>query len=341
MIRRPAGSLALIIGLALAGIVLLAAMSASVMLGVRAFSPVEVWQAYSRFDGSNEHLIITTSRVPRALLAAAVGASLAVAGAVMQAVTRNELASPSVLGINAGASLSAVAAIVWIGPSLSMDVMIRFALVGAAVAAIIVYALGLAGGSRLEPVRLTLAGSTIAAFAASLTSGLILVNNRSLDDALFWMLGSVSGRKLEHLEQVFPYMAAGWLLAGTIAVSLNVLALGEDNAKGLGLRMRLVQGTAAAAVILLAGGSVAAAGPIAFVGLIVPHLCRSFTGPDHRWLLPWCAMTGALLLVAADLASRYVLMPKEMPVGIATALLGVPFLIYIARRRKHASTSIG
>ncbi|WP_258525842.1 iron ABC transporter permease [Paenibacillus sp. YN15] len=327
-------------GLALVVLALLAAMAASVMLGVRMFGFGQVWQAYSRFDGSNGHLIITTSRVPRTLLAAAVGASLAVAGAVMQAVTRNDLASPSVLGINAGASLCAVAALVWLGPSLTMNGMIRFALGGAAASAAVVYALGLTGGNRLEPARLTIAGSTIAAFAASLTSGLILLNNQSLDDALFWMLGSVSGRKLEHLEQVFPYMAAGWLLAGLIAESLNVLTLGEDNARGLGLRLRLVQAIAALSVILLAGSSVAAAGPIAFVGLMVPHLCRFFTGPDHRWLLPWCAAAGALLLVAADLLSRFVLMPKEVPVGITTALIGVPFLIYVARRRKHARTGI-
>lgn len=337
--RRLAGGRALLLGLIGSAVLLLAAVAASVTLGVRSFGLGDVWLAYSGFDGSSEHLIITTSRVPRALLAAAVGASLAVAGAVMQTLTRNELASPSVLGINAGAALAIVTALTLVGSSLAMDRLIWIALGGAAAAAALVYVLGLSAGSRLDPVRLTLAGATIAAFAASLTMGMILPSNRPLDDALFWMLGSISGRKLEHLEQVLPYMALGWLLAGAIAASLNVLLLGEDNAKGLGMRLRLVQGTAAAAVVLLAGSSVAAAGPIVFVGLIVPHLCRAITGTDHRWLLPWCAVIGALLLVSADVLSRFVLTSAEVPVGVVTALIGVPFLIHIARRGAHAHPS--
>ena len=326
------------LGLACGGVLLLAAIAASVMLGVRSFGMADIWLAYSRFDGSNEHLIITTSRVPRALLAAAVGASLAVAGAMMQTLTRNALASPSVLGINAGAGLAVVAALTLLGSPPAMSGMIWIALGGAAAAAGLVYVLGLSAGSRLDPMRLTLAGATIAAFASSLTMGMILPSNQPLDDALFWMLGSVSGRKLEHLEQVLPYMAAGWLLAGLIAALLNILLLGEDIAKGLGMRLRLVQAAAAVAVILLAGSSVAAAGPIVFVGLVIPHLCRAVTGTDHRWLLPWCAVMGALLLVAADLLSRFVLMPREVPVGVVTALIGVPFLIHVARRGKHAHT---
>lgn len=323
----------LLAGLICGLLLLMMVLLASVMFGTRQFSPQDIWQAYFQFDQSNEHLIIKTSRVPRTLLAAAIGASLAIAGAIMQTLTRNELASPSVLGINAGAALAVVAALTLSSVSLPLAQMVWLALGGAAAAAIVVYVLGLASGNRLDPMRLTLAGATIAAFATSMTMGMILPGNRPLDDALFWMVGSVSGRKLEHLEQVLPYLLSGWLLAAVLAVSLNVLTLGEEQAKGLGLRLALVQLMAAAAVIMLAGSSVAAAGPVVFVGLIVPHLCRAITGTDHRWLLPYCAVVGALLLSGADLLARFVLMPKEVPVGLITALLGVPFLIHIARRR--------
>jgi iron complex transport system permease protein len=325
----------LLAGLATGVAVLLFVMLISVLRGIQSFGVRELWQAYALFDGSNEHLLITTVRMPRTLIAAAVGASLAMAGVIMQVLTRNQLASPSVFGINAGASLCVVAALVLYGSSLTIGGMIPIALAGAAITAVIVFVLGSLGGGKLDTTRLTLAGASIAAFSASLTSGLILLNGQALDDALFWMIGSVSGRKLEHLQQVLPYMSLGWLLSLGIAPSLNVMALGDDNAKGLGMRLKLVQSLGAAAVILLAGSSVAAAGPIAFVGLMVPHVCRAIAGEDHRWLLPYSAVAGALLLVGADLLSRFVLIPREVPVGIATALLGVPFLIAIARRRKH------
>jgi iron complex transport system permease protein len=319
------------------GLVLLAAlMLASVLFGIHQFSIRELWAAYSQFDGSNDHLILRTTRVPRAFIAAAVGACLAVAGAVMQALTRNPLASPSVFGVNSGASLFIVIGLVAFGPLLTLGNMIWIAFAGAACTSAFVYALGTSGRSAFEPIRLTLAGAAVAAFASSVTSGLILINKQSLETALFWMIGSVSGRQLEHLLIVLPYMLIGLVLAASLAGSLNLMALGDDSARSLGQRMMLTRMLAGLSVVLLAGSSVAAAGPIAFVGLVVPHLCRSFTGPDHRWLIPYCALGGALLLVAADLASRFILMPKEVPVGVATALIGVPFLIHVARRREHA-----
>lgn len=319
------------------GLVLLAAlMLASVLFGIHQYNLRDLWVAYSQFDGSNDHLIIRTTRVPRVLIAAAVGACLAVAGAVMQALTRNPLASPSVFGINSGASLFIVIGFVAFGPLLTLGNMIWIAFAGAACTSAFVYMLGAGGRRAFEPIRLTLAGAAVAAFASSVTSGLILINKQSLETALFWMVGSVSGRQLEHLLIVFPYMLTGLIIAMSLAGSLNLMALGDDSARSLGQRMLLTRMLAALAVVLLAGSSVAAAGPIAFVGLVVPHLCKSFTGPDHRWLIPYCALGGALLLVAADLASRFLLMPKEVPVGVATALIGVPFLIHVARRREHA-----
>ncbi|MFF2479933.1 FecCD family ABC transporter permease [Paenibacillus sp. NPDC058071] len=309
-------------------------MLCSTLFGLQAFSLSQLWEAYSRFDGSNEHLILTTARVPRTLIAALVGAGLAVAGAVMQVLTRNPIASPSTFGVNAGAVLFIVIGLTTLGSSLTMTGMVWLAFIGAVVTSAVVYGLGMQGGG-FEPIKLTLAGACMAAFAASITSGLILLNKESLDSALFWMIGSVSGRNLEHLTMVLPYMATGLILALTLAGSLNIMALGDDGAKSLGQRLGLTRALAAAAVVLLAGSAVAAAGPIAFIGLIVPHLCRALVGNDYKWLLPYCAAAGALLLVTADLASRFLLDAKEVPVGVATAVIGVPFLIHAARRRKH------
>ncbi|SFE69546.1 iron complex transport system permease protein [Paenibacillus algorifonticola] len=317
-------------------VILLICMLASVLFGLQQFGLKDLWLAYSQFDGSNEHLILTHTRMPRTLIAAVVGASLAVAGAIMQVLTRNPLASPSIFGINSGAVLFIVVGLALFGSSLTMSTMIGLAFAGAAVTAVFVYALGMQGGGGFEPIRLTLAGACVAAFASSVTSGLILINKQSLESALFWMVGSVSGRELNHLVMVLPYIIAGLLLAFLLSGSLNVMALGDENAKGLGQRLMLIRLLCTAAVVLLAGSAVSAAGPIAFIGLVIPHLCRALVGNDHRWLIPYCAVAGALLLVTADLLSRFVLLPKEVPVGVATALIGVPFLIHVARRKKYA-----
>ncbi|WP_239617648.1 FecCD family ABC transporter permease [Cohnella mopanensis] len=323
-------------GLAFGVILLLISMVISILFGLHRFDINDLWQAYRHFDGSNEHLIITTTRVPRALIAAAVGASLAIAGAIMQVLTKNPLASPSLFGINSGAVLFIVIGLAAYGSSLTMSGMIWIAFAGAAITSLFVFTLGVQGTGGFDSIKLTLAGASVAAFASSITSGIILINKDSLDSALFWMVGSVSGRKLDHLVIVAPYLAIGLLIALLLSGSLNVMALGDDSAKSLGQRMMLVRMLSALAVVLLAGSAVSAAGPIAFVGLIVPHLCRSIVGNDHRWLLPYCALSGAVLLVIADIVSRFVLMPKEVPVGVTTALIGVPFLIYVARRRRHA-----
>lgn len=325
-----------VIGLSAGILLLLSCMMASVMLGLQQFSLRDLWMSYTQFDGSNEHLIITRTRVPRALIGAAAGISLAIAGAMMQVLTKNAMASPSVLGINSGAVLFIVLSMAVFGSGMTLGSMVWIAFAGAALTAILVYVLGSRGRGGFEPIKLTLAGASVAAFATSVTSGLVLVNKQSLDQALFWMIGSVADRKLEHLLVVLPYLSIGWLLSFALSGSLNLLALGDEIAKGLGGRIALIRLISAAAIVMLAGGSVAVAGPIAFIGVIVPHLCRYLVGNDHRWLLPYCAIAGGILLVGADLASRFVIMPKEVPVGVATALLGVPFLIYAARRRHYA-----
>ncbi len=158
------------------------------------------------------------------------------------------------------------------------------------------------------------------------------MNEKALEEVLFWLAGSVAGRKLELLTAVFPYLAAAWIGTLLLARHVNILMMGDDVAKGLGQRTNLIKAAAALLVVLLAGGSVAVAGPIGFIGMMVPHMARALAGVDHRWLLPYCALLGGILLLMADIGARYVLMPREVPVGIVTALLGVPFFIYIARR---------
>lgn len=319
--------------LAAAAVLLVVCISISILFGYHSYSFQQLWQAWYQFDGSNEHLLIRTVRIPAALIGAAVGASLAVAGALMQVLTKNPLASPSVLGINAGAVLAVVIVLTAAGFQFSFGQMIWIAFAGAAVTSICVILLGASGRGGFRVVKLTLAGAAFAAFASSITSGIMLLNDRSLDELLFWTVGSVSGRKLEQLTAILPYLAVGWLIALALGRSFNIMAMDDDIAKGLGQRTWLIRGLTLLAVVLLAGGSVALAGPIAFIGLMVPHIGRFLFGANHFWLIPFCMLGGALLLVAADILSRFVLMPKTVPVGVTTALLGVPFLIYLARRR--------
>lgn len=321
-------------GLALGILLLLSLLVASTLVGVKLYSWSTLTEAYTAFNGGNDHLILRTSRVPRALIAAAVGASLAVAGALMQALTRNPLASPSLFGLNAGAGLAIVVAASFFGAA-TMNAYMWIAFAGAAVSAFAVYTLGSSGRGGASPVNLTLAGAAITAFASSLMSGILLGNNKAFDQVLFWLVGSVANRELSMLTAVLPYLAAAGAAALIIAAPLNILMMGEDVAKGLGQRTALVKLVASCAVVLLAGGSVAIAGPIGFVGIVIPHIGRFFVGNDHRWLIPYCAVLGGILLVAADIASRFIVMPSEVPVGVLTAIIGVPFFVMIARRGHH------
>ncbi|MFJ7831322.1 FecCD family ABC transporter permease [Peribacillus sp. NPDC097197] len=288
-------------------------------------------ESFTHFDYSNEHMIIQSVRLPRAFIAAAVGASLAVSGVLMQTLTKNPLASPDILGVNAGASMAIVLAVTFIGIN-NLQAFTWIAFLGAAIAAIGVYAIGSAGGEGLTPMKLTLAGAATAALFASLTQGLLVSNETALEQVLFWLAGSVSGRKLENLTAVLPYLVVGWILAQLLSGKMNVFSMGEDVAKGLGLKTILLKLVMGLVVILLAGGSVAIAGPIGFIGIVIPHLTRYLVGTDHRWAVPFAALLGAILLLASDIASRYIMMPREVPVGIMTAIIGTPFFIYIARK---------
>lgn len=287
--------------------------------------------AFTDFNGTNEHIVIQSVRLPRALIASAIGASLAISGVLMQTLTKNPLASPDIFGVNAGAGLAVVTGVTVFGIS-NLQVFTWLSFLGAAIAAISIFMIGSMGRGGLTPMKLTLAGAAMTAMVASLTQGLLVSNEALLEQVLFWLAGSVSGRSLDNLVAVLPYLAVGWVLALIMSGKMNVLSMGEDVAKGLGLNIVLLKLVLGLAIILLSGGSVAVAGPIGFIGIVVPHLTRSIVGIDHRWLIPFSGLFGAVLLIAADVISRYILMPREVPVGVMTAIIGTPFFIYIARK---------
>jgi iron complex transport system permease protein len=319
------------VGLFIAIIVLLLLMAASIVYGYTDTTWKMAIDALTNFDGSNEHIIIQSVRIPRAFIAAAVGASLAISGVLMQTVTKNPLASPDIFGVNAGAGVAVVIAVtVFSVGSLQLFTWLSF--FGAAVAAISVYAIGSVGREGLTPMKLTLAGAAMTALFASFTQGILVLNEAALEQVLFWLAGSVAGRSLDNLIAVLPYLIGGWIISLIIATKMNVLSMGEDVAKGLGLNTALLKITIGIVVILLSGGAVAVAGPIGFIGIVVPHLTRSIVGIDHRWVIPFSGLLGGVLLLAADIASRYILMPQEVPVGVMTAIIGTPFFIYIARK---------
>lgn len=328
MIRSNAGkSAVLILGL----LILILSILSSILFGLTHITWRMVIDAFTHFDGSNEHLVIQTARVPRALIATAVGASLAVAGALMQAITRNPLASPDILGVNSGAGFFVVLAVTLFSIS-SLKTISWLAFLGAGVTALVVYFLSSLGREGLTPIKLTLAGAALAALFSSFTQGVLLLKEKAIEEVIYWLAGSVEGRKLEYLASVFPYIVIGLILAFMLAKHINILAMGEDMAKGLGQRTGVVKFFALLVIVFLAGSSVAVAGPISFIGLIVPHIVRSIVGSDHRWIIPYSAVLGGILLLLADIGARFVIMPKEVPVGAMTALIGTPFFVYLARR---------
>lgn len=293
------------------------------------------WDSFFYFDGSNEHIVLQTVRLPRAVIAASVGACLAVAGVLMQTLTKNPLASPGVFGINAGAGFAVVVAVTVFQVS-NLQAYTWIAFLGAAFAAFGVYVVGSLGREGLTPMKLTLAGAAMAAMFSSLTQGLLVHNESALEQVLFWLAGSVQGRKLESLVAVLPYIAVGLLVSYLLSSKLNLLSMGDDVAKGLGLKVGFIKLLSALCIILLAGSAVAVSGPIGFVGVVIPHIARSIVGVDHKWVIPFSAGLGGVLLLAADISARYIVMPEEVPVGVMTAVIGTPFFIYIARKGFNA-----
>ncbi|WP_029430009.1 iron ABC transporter permease [Blastococcus sp. URHD0036] len=306
--------------------------AASVAIGSRGVGWSDILAALGGSSDTIEEAAVT-KRIPRTVLAVLVGGALGLAGAVMQGVTRNPLADPGVLGINMGASLAVVAGLAWFG-LFSATSIIFSAIFGAALAAVFVYAVGSLGRGGPTPLKLALAGAATSAALTSFITAIALPRGDIAANVQSFQVGGVGGATFANITPVLPFLAAGLLISLLSARSLNSLALGDELAAGLGERVALARGLAALGSVLLCGAATAVAGPIWFVGLVVPHLCRLLVGVDHRWLLPFSALTGAGLLVASDVIGRIVARPSELDVGIITALVGAPFFIAVVRRQK-------
>lgn len=325
------GNFRKILGVAVAILILAYLSYASLVFGVIDTSWQTAIDAYTHFNGTNEHIVIKEVRVPRVLNALTVGFSLGIAGCLLQSLTRNPVADVELFGLNAGAALFVVFAVTFIGIS-SLTQFTWIAFLGSAVAGLIVYLLGSFGRDGLTPVKLTLAGAAITALSGSIRHGMMVLNEKATDEVLFWLAGSVGGRKLEYLAAVFPYMLIAWAGAFLLARPIQTLLMGDDVAKGLGQRTLLVKMGIGAIIVLLSGSAVAVAGPIGFVGLVTPHLARFFVGISTGWRILYSGLLGSILLLVADIAARFVAMPSEVPIGVMTALIGIPFFIYVARK---------
>lgn len=327
VLPRRAGSTAAAAVIAVAAVVVVGI--ASVLIGSKPISPAVVLDSTHPLHG------IADARIGRTALGLAVGAALGLAGACMQGLTRNPLADPGILGINAGASFAMVIAIGFLGIS-DLSGYIYFAFVGAALAAVLVHAVASFGRDGATPMKIAIAGAAITAALSSWTSAVLLVDRRTMEVFRFWAVGTVGGRGFDVLLVGLPFLLVGATLALCGARILNTLALGDDLARGLGrsvVRDRLLVG---AAFVLLAGTATALAGPIAFVGLIIPHMVRSLVGSDYRRVLPFSMAYGAVLAVAADVLGRIIVPPVEVQVGIMTAVVGVPVFLMLIRRGRMA-----
>ncbi|MGN6273602.1 MAG: FecCD family ABC transporter permease [Protaetiibacter sp.] len=330
ILRRPAAVRVAWLLVALG--VLLALCLASLAIGARVVSAEEVIAALTG-DSTTIGAAAVTARIPRTVLALLVGAALALSGTTLQAVTRNPLADPGILGLSMGASLAVVCGIAFLGLSDPVATLV-VAIIGSSATGVAVYAVGSLGRDGATPLKLALAGAATAAALGSLVSAVVLPRAQSLTTFRFWQIGGVGGAVWDRIALVLPALALGVILVLLCARGMNSLALGDDVAAGLGENVGRTRIVSAAGAFILCGAATAIAGPIGFVGLIVPHLCRLLIGTDHRWLLPASALVGAGLLTAADVVGRVVARPDEIEVGIVTALIGAPVFIAIARRRK-------
>lgn len=327
--RQRRGSAAMLVALV---VVLLAVVLVSLAIGSRATAPGTVLRVLFAPDDSDASRVVHTLRVPRTLLMIIVGIALGMAGALMQGHTRNPLADPGLLGVEAGAALAVVIAVMLFG----IDDLAGygwFALVGAGVASVAVFAIGSTRNGP-DPVSLVLAGAAVTALLAAFTQAIIVRDAGTLDAYRFWVVGSASGRDLGVFWHVLPFIAAGVLLAMASTPGLNVLQLGDDVAAALGLDPRRHKALGIAAVMLLTGGATAACGPIGFVGLVVPHVARRLGGVDYRWVVPYSGLLGGIGLTLADVIGRVVVPPSELQVGIVTALVGGPAFVILVRRSR-------
>jgi iron complex transport system permease protein len=329
-VTRPLG---LVIGLV--GVMVVALIS--LRLGTLPLSTDDVWNALFHYDSTSyNQTVIRSLRLPRTVIALGVGGALAVAGATMQAVTRNPLAEPSILGVSSGASFAIVTAYYY-GKLTEAYEYVWFAFIGALVASALVFAVGAFGREGATPVKLALAGVVVSSLLSAWTSALLLLDQETFDVVRFWFAGSVAGRELNVFWTVAPFLLGGSLACILMGYQLNVLSLGDEAARGLGMQMGRTRLICAVLVVFITGAAVSAAGPIGFVGLATPHMVRSVIGPDYRWVLPFSLVFGAIFLLSADIIGRVLMRPGEIQVGIVTAVVGAPFLIYLARQRSVAN----
>jgi iron complex transport system permease protein len=326
--RRLSRAVGLVIGVA--GILL--ATLLSLRIGSLDVSTADAWDAIFHFNpDSYEQTVVRALRVPRTAVALAVGASLAVAGAVMQGVTRNPLADPFILGVSSGASFALVTAIYFLGITAPAG-YIWFAFAGALAASVLVLLIGSAGRDGPTPVKLALAGVVVSAALGAWTSALLLLDEETFDVVRFWVAGSVVNRDMGTFLLVLPFLLGGAFACILLGHQLNVLTMGDETASALGMRAGRTRLICSLLVVVITGAAVAVAGPIGFVGLAIPHMVRAITGPDYRWVLPMSFLFGAIFLVAADIVGRVVAGPGELEVGIVTAFVGAPFMVMLTRR---------
>jgi iron complex transport system permease protein len=322
-------------GLAVACALLAAGVLLSLAVGARSIAPGDVLSALLGTGSGPDAAVVRELRVPRTLLAICVGAGLGVSGALMQGLTRNPIADPGLLGVNAGASAAVVTAIALVGVSTPVG-FLPFAFAGAAVATTLVYLVASAGRGGATPVRLALAGAALSAALGSYTYGISLTDPELAQDYNQWAVGTLGNRGWDQLAPVWPAVVLGLLVAAAIARPLNALALGDDTARALGAHAGRTRVAGGVAITLLCGAATAAAGPIAFVGLVVAHGARAICGPDQRWLIAYCAVLGPALVLLADVVGRVIVRPGELEVGLVLAIIGVPAFVALVRRRRVA-----
>ncbi|WP_454327664.1 FecCD family ABC transporter permease [Streptomyces glaucescens] len=320
------------VGLLVSAVILVVVALASIAIGARGLSADQVWHGLFEDSGTYGDIVVA-DRLSRTVLGLLAGAALGLAGAVLQALTRNPLADPGLLGINAGASAAVVTATTFLGVT-SLSGYVWFAFCGAAAVGALVWFLG--GSRGATPVRLALAGTAISAALYGYLQAMMIFDEAALGVMRFWTVGSLTSATNENILQVLPFMVAGMVLALGLARPLNAMAMGDDTAKALGANLNRTRVLAMLAATVLCGSATAACGPIVFVGLMVPHVVRSFTGPDLRWILPYAAVLSPVLLIGADVIGRVVARPAEIQVGIVTAILGGPVFIFLVRRRRTA-----
>ena len=317
----------------LASVVLLVLVAlASIAVGAKELSLEQVWHGLFADTGTYGDVVVA-DRLSRTVLGVLAGAALGLAGSVLQALTRNPLADPGLLGINAGASAAVVTAITFFGVT-SLSGYVWFAFFGAAAVGALVWFLG--GSRGATPVRLALAGTAISAALYGYLQAIMILDDAALGRMRFWTVGSLSSGSNSTITQVLPFILGGALLALVLARPLNAMAMGDDTAKALGANLNRTRALSMLAATVLSGAATAACGPIVFVGLMVPHVVRSFTGPDQRWILPYAAILSPVVLLGADVVGRIVARPAELQVGIVTAVLGGPVFIFLVRRRRTA-----